>query len=263
MKIGDMVIPESEETHLARISTYGSARRDLFWKHLKLKSGNENDPGSLAATSRAGQMIRTRTITLESGQLHYLIKGSAQVYAAVDSHIMIAGPLHGKLVRKFETGTSPAPQWVIHDLRDYVGHRLHVEFGPVVKNHGNNARAVDQPIAGLLQDLKSRGLLDETLVVWAGEFGRTPFAQGSDGRDHNEFGFFIWMAGGGLKKGMVYGATDEWGYKAVENRLKIHDLHTTMLHLLGIDHTRLTYRFSGRDIRLTDVHGQVVHDILS
>lgn len=135
--------------------------------------------------------------------------------------------------------------------------------GGLIKNHGNNARAVDQPIAGLLQDLKSRGLMDETLVVWAGEFGRTPFAQGSDGRDHNEFGFSIWMAGGGLKKGMVYGSTDEWGYKAVENRLEIHDLHATMLHLLGMDHTRLTYRFSGRDIRLTDVHGHVVQDILS
>ena len=131
VRIGDLVISEDEEAHSAEISTYGSARRDLFWKHLKLKAGNETDPGNLAATSRAGQMIRTRTTTLESGQLHYLIRGSAQVYAAVDSHIMIAGPLHGKIVRKFETGTNSAPQWVTHDLGDYVGHRLHVEFGPV------------------------------------------------------------------------------------------------------------------------------------
>lgn len=132
----------------------------------------------------------------------------------------------------------------------------------LVKNHGNNALAVDQPIAGLLADLKQRGLLDSTLVVWAGEFGRTPFAQGSDGRDHHEYGFSAWMAGGGVRRGISYGATDEWGYRAVEKPLEIHDLHATMLHLLGLDHTKLTYRFSGRDIRLTDVSGNVVRDIL-
>jgi hypothetical protein len=129
--------------------------------------------------------------------------------------------------------------------------------------HQNNARAVDQPIAGLLKDLKGRGLLDTTLVIWAGEFGRTPFAQGSDGRDHNPFGFSIWMAGGGVKSGIVYGATDEYGYKAVENKVHLHDLHATMLHLLGLDHTKLTVRFSGRDMRLTDVFGEVAHGILA
>ena len=116
---------------------------------------------------------------------------------------------------------------------------------------------------GLLKDLKQRGLLDETLVVWAGEFGRTPFAQGSDGRDHNPFGFTIWLAGGGVKGGIIYGATDEYGYKVVENKVEIHDLHATMLHLLGIDHKRLTFRFSGRDMRLTDVHGEVITGILA
>jgi hypothetical protein len=133
----------------------------------------------------------------------------------------------------------------------------------LVKNHAENARAVDQPIAALLKDLKSRGLLDETLVVWAGEFGRTPFAQGSDGRDHNPFGFSLWLAGGGIKGGTIYGATDDYGYKVVENRCEIHDLHATMLHLLGVDHKRLTYRFSGRDFRLTDVYGEVLSDILA
>lgn len=131
------------------------------------------------------------------------------------------------------------------------------------EGHEFNARAVDQPIAGLLCDLKSRGLLQETLVVWAGEFGRTPFAQGADGRDHNPFGFSIWLAGGGLKTGTIYGSTDEYGYKAIENRVEIHDLHATMLHLLGVDHEKLTFRFSGRDMRLTDVHGNVLHDILA
>ncbi len=137
------------------------------------------------------------------------------------------------------------------------------QHGNLRQGHENNCRAVDQPIAGLIRDLKARGMLDSTLVVWAGEFGRTPFAQGSDGRDHNPFGFTIWMAGGGIKGGVSYGETDEFGYKAVHNRLTIHDLHATMLHLLGIDHEKLTFRFSGRDIRLTDVHGEIVREILT
>jgi hypothetical protein len=137
------------------------------------------------------------------------------------------------------------------------------QHGGLKVGHENNSRAVDQPIAGLLQDLEARGLLEETLVIWAGEFGRTPFAQGSDGRDHNPFGFSLWLAGGGVKGGTIYGATDEYGYKVVENKADIHDLHATMLHLLGIDHKRLTVRFSGRDMRLTDVHGEILRDILA
>lgn len=136
------------------------------------------------------------------------------------------------------------------------------QHGDLKKGHENNAKAVDQPIAGLLKDLRQRGLLDQTLVVWAGEFGRTPFAQGKNGRDHNQFGFTVWMAGGGVKPGMIYGATDEWGYKAIENRTEIHDLHATILHLMGVDHTRSTFRFGGRDMRLTDVKGHVIHGIL-
>ncbi|MCE9555560.1 MAG: DUF1501 domain-containing protein [Planctomycetes bacterium] len=129
--------------------------------------------------------------------------------------------------------------------------------------HTKNARSVDKPIAGLLTDLKQRGLLDSTLVVFAGEFGRTPFAQGSDGRDHNPFGFSIWMAGGGIKGGIIHGETDDYGYKAIRDRVEIHDLHATMLHLLGVDHKKQTFRFSGRDMRLTDVHGNVVKQILA
>lgn len=129
--------------------------------------------------------------------------------------------------------------------------------------HERNAHAVDKPIAGLIKDLRVRGLLEETLVVWTGEFGRTPFAQGEDGRDHNPSAFSMWMAGAGIKGGTIYGMTDEYGYRVVENPVTIHDLHATMLHLLGIDHEMLTFRFGGRDIRLTDVHGKVIHDILS
>jgi membrane-anchored protein YejM (alkaline phosphatase superfamily) len=131
------------------------------------------------------------------------------------------------------------------------------------KGHEDNARAVDQPIAGLLKDLKSRGLLGSTLVVWAGEFGRTPFAQGSDGRDHNPFGFSVWLAGGGVRGGTVYGETDEYGYKVVDGKCQIHDLHATMLHLLGVEHTQQTFRFGGRDMRLTDVHGELIKPILA
>jgi hypothetical protein len=128
--------------------------------------------------------------------------------------------------------------------------------------HRDLCQVVDRPIAGLLQDLKQRGLLQDTLVVWGGEFGRTPTSQGNDGRDHNHYGFSMWMAGGGVKGGMVYGATDEFGFAAVEKRMHVHDLHATMLHLMGIDHEKLTYRYSGRDFRLTDVHGQIAHEII-
>jgi hypothetical protein len=133
----------------------------------------------------------------------------------------------------------------------------------LIKNHSENARAVDQPIAGLLKDLKSRGLLNETLVVFAGEFGRTPFAQGSDGRDHNPYGYSVWLAGGGLKSGHAYGATDEYGYKVTEGKCQMHDLHATMLHLLGLDHKKTTFRWGGRDMRLTDVHGELIQGILA
>ena len=134
--------------------------------------------------------------------------------------------------------------------------------------HAKLARQADKPIAALLKDLKARGLLDETIVICGSEFGRTPTVENSaavqvqNGRDHNPYGFSMWLAGGGIKGGMTYGATDEFGFKAVENRMEVHDLHATVLHLLGIDHTRLTYRHSGRDFRLTDVAGNVITDIL-
>jgi hypothetical protein len=137
------------------------------------------------------------------------------------------------------------------------------QHGNLVEGHTKNAKSVDKPIAALIHDLKQRGLLDETLIVWCGEFGRTPFAQGGDGRDHNPFGFTIWLAGGGIQGGVVHGATDDFGYRAIENKVEVHDLHATMLHLMGVDHTRQTFRFGGRDMRLTDVHGHVVKEILA
>jgi uncharacterized protein (DUF1501 family) len=143
----------------------------------------------------------------------------------------------------------------------------------IESNHRRLAKEIDQPIGALLKDLKQRGMLEDTLVLWAGEFGRTPTVEiptpGSNngnvknGRDHNHWGFSTWIAGGGIKGGTVYGSTDEFGFKAEENRVHVHDLHATLLHLLGFDHEKLTYRYAGRDFRLTDVHGHVIKDILA
>jgi Protein of unknown function (DUF1501) len=132
-----------------------------------------------------------------------------------------------------------------------------------IKNHAKLAHNVDQPIAALIRDLKHRGLFEETLIVWGGEFGRTPASEGAKGRDHNNAGFTVWLAGGGVKGGMVHGATDEFGGTAVENKMHVHDLHATILHLMGIDHEKLTFRYSGRDFRLTDVEGKVAHAIIA
>lgn len=137
------------------------------------------------------------------------------------------------------------------------------QHGDLEKGHGAMAHQVDQPLAGLIQDLRGRGLLDETLVIWAGEFGRTPFSQGSNGRDHNPFGFSIWLAGGGVAGGTIYGQTDELGYRAVENPCTVYDLWATVLYQLGIDHERLTFRYAGRDVRLTDVYGNVLYPLLA
>jgi hypothetical protein len=137
------------------------------------------------------------------------------------------------------------------------------QHGNLKGGHENMSLQVDQPIGGLLRDLKARGLLDDTLVIWAGEFGRTPFSQGSNGRDHNPYGYSVWLAGGGVKGGTVYGATDELGYHVTENKCDIYDLWATVLHLMGLDHDELTYRHGGRDLRLTDVHGRVIQDVIA
>jgi hypothetical protein len=142
--------------------------------------------------------------------------------------------------------------------RSWDGHQ------DIVANHGGFAAETDQPIAALLTDLESRGLLDSTLIICCGEFGRLPIVQkGGTGRDHNPHAFTTWMAGGGVKAGVSHGATDEIGFKAVENRVSIHDLHATILHLLGFDHTQLTYRYNGRDFRLTDVEGEAVQAVIA
>lgn len=196
------------------------------------------------ATSIAGESEATRRL--------YGLDAASEHTRAYGRQCLVARRLVERGVRFVELTCTRAhgnARWDAHgDLRN---------------NHSVNARAIDQPIAGLLTDLKARGLLDETVVLWSGEFGRTPFAQGRDGRDHNPHGFSLWMAGGGVRGGMAYGSTDEYGYKAAENPVELHDLHATLLHLLGLDHERLTYRFGGRDHRLTDVHGRVIQALLA
>src|SRR5687767_7965438 len=137
------------------------------------------------------------------------------------------------------------------------------QHGDLKKDHPRLAAEVDKPIAGLIADLKSRGMLEDTLLIWGGEFGRTPTGQGTDGRDHNPHGFTWFLAGGGVKPGFSFGATDDYGFYAQQDRVHVHDLHATLLHLLGLDHERLTHRYAGRDFRLTDVHGHVVREILA
>jgi hypothetical protein len=157
-----------------------------------------------------------------------------------------------RMVQIYHTQTSKRSSCQLWDQHG----NLHVELP-------NNCAATDKPIAGLLKDLKSRGLLDETLVIWGGEFGRTPTAENNDGREHHPFGFTMWLAGGGVRGGQVHGATDEYGWYATEDTVHVHDLHATILHLMGMNHEKLTYRYSGRDYRLTDVSGRVVQEIIA
>jgi hypothetical protein len=180
-------------------------------------------------------------------------KATRQLYGRGTNarQLLIARRLIERGVRFVQVWSGEGQPWDNHDNLE--------------KAHRDLARSWDQPIAAFLSDLKARGLLDETLVLWGGEFGRTPVAElpQLSGRDHNHYGFTVWMAGGGVKGGHVHGATDEFGFAAVEDPVHVHDLHATILHLLGFDHERLTYRYAGRDFRLTDVHGRVVHDVIA
>ncbi len=173
---------------------------------------------------------------------------------------MYGDSVHGRQTliarRLLERGVRYVQLW--HGAGQPWDHHADIE-----SNLRKNSAEIDQPIAALLTDLKQRGMLEDTLVLWGGEFGRTPVSEGGTGRDHNHYGFTVWLAGGGIRGGTTYGATDDFGFKAIEKPTSVHDLHATILHLLGFDHERLTYRYAGRDFRLTDVHGQVVREILA
>jgi hypothetical protein len=197
-----------------------------------------------------GTMPETQDISRESAATHRLYGLDNPVTAPFGRQCLMARRFLERGVRFVQvTHSDSEVQWDQH--------------GNLYKGHSKNAAEVDKPIAGLLRDLRSRGLLEDTLVLWGGEFGRTPTAQGKDGRDHNPHGFTMWMAGGGVRPGFAHGSTDDYGWFAQENKVHIHDLHATMLHLLGVDHERLTFRYAGRDFRLTDVAGEVVKEVMA
>ncbi|MBL9092711.1 MAG: DUF1501 domain-containing protein [Planctomycetaceae bacterium] len=205
---------------------------------------------------------------IESFELAFRMQQSAPEVLDIDSEPEHVRKLYG--IDQKQTENFGRQCLLARRLAEAGVRYIQVSTGNVWDQHSNlkagherNSFEVDRPIAGLLVDLKRRGLLDDTLVVWSGEFGRTPIAQGTNGRDHNPQGFCAWMAGGGVKRGFAYGKTDDYGYYATENRVHMHDLHATILHLLGVDHERLTYRYAGRDFRLTDVYGRVVNDLLA
>jgi Protein of unknown function (DUF1501) len=236
-----------------------NAKRDLLRKldqQAKERFG-ESDPFE-AAIANYELAFRMQTAVPELADLSKETEAIRKLYGLDDPKTELYGKQCLIARRMVEKGVR-----FIELLCPNLGYDRWDQHGNLKKGHEDNARSVDKPIAGLLIDLKQRGLLNETLVIWGGEFGRTPVAQGSDGRDHNPFGFTVWLAGGGTKGGIAYGETDEFGYHAVQNKVEIHDLHATMLHLLGFDHTKLTIRFGGRDMRLTDVHGEVVKGILA
>lgn len=196
-------------------------------------------------------MPEAEDLNQETKETHALYGIDDPITANFGRQCLLARRLSERGVRFVQvTHSDAAVQWDQHS--------------DLTKGHSKNAREVDKPIAALLEDLKRRGLLEDTLVLWGGEFGRTPTVQGTtDGRDHNPEGFTVWLAGGGVKGGFRYGATDDYGWYAAENKVHVHDLHATILHLMGIDHERLTYRHAGRDFRLTDVHGHVVDKIFA
>jgi len=240
--------PELQQTKLGLL-------RDLD-RRLASRAGHDDRlEGAIANYELA---FRMQSAVPELSDLAGETKATHELYGLDDPHTALFGRqclLARRLVERGVRFIEVLPQDLGFDRWD--------QHSKLKEGHAKNALATDKPIAGLLKDLKARGLLDETLVVWGGEFGRTPMAQGSDGRDHNPFGFTMWMAGGGIKGGTIHGATDDYGYHAIADKVQIHDLHATMLHLLGLDHKRITFRFGGRDMRLTDVHGEIVRPILA
>ncbi len=211
---------------------------------------------------------RTRDAALEgriqSLEMAFRMQVEAQEAFDLNRETKLTREMYGK--GDFADGCLLARRLVERGVRVvqlYFGSSENWDDHDNIRRHGELARRVDRPIAALLDDLKNRGMLDETLVLWGGEFGRTPTSEGNTGRDHNHHGFSVWMAGGGVRGGMTYGATDEFGFAAVENRAHVHDLHATILHLMGLNHEKLTYRYSGRDFRLTDVEGKVLNAIIA
>ncbi|MFT4843141.1 MAG: hypothetical protein ACI8UD_000006 [Planctomycetota bacterium] len=254
----NLVPAESDRSQRARLDFIQRMDRDFA-------TSTDSNPHIEAAIENYELAYRMQTAVPEFTDLRGETKATKKLYGMLDAdrrmadygrQCLLARRLVERGVRFIELSTLSA------NIGGGNGANPWDQHSQLKQGHGAMAHQVDQPIAALILDLKRRGLLDDTLVVWAGEFGRTPFAQGSDGRDHNPLGFTIWLAGGGVRPGMVYGATDEYGYHAVQDKCTVYDLWATVLHQLGIRHMDLTYRYGGRDLRLTDVHGHVLHKIL-
>ena len=271
---------------------YGSAFLPAFYQGTKIGNFNQNIKAAslrnLGNQNMSGKLQRRQLDFVQSLNRDLLDrkKQSSQIEGVIESYelafrMQSAVP---ELMDANDENESTLEQYGINNRatenfgRQCLMARRFAEAGVrfIEITHGNwdqhrnlnaaltrNCAATDKPLAALLKDLRERGLLEDTLVVWGGEFGRTPHIRQDDGRDHNSTGFSFWMAGGGVKGGMVHGATDEHGVAAVENRMHFHDLHATILHLLGLNHEKLTYKYAGRDFRLTDVHGEIAHDIIA
>ena len=229
---------------------------DLLTKLNRLDLQQQQQDQQLEASIQAMEMaFRMQFAVPEAFDLSQETKSTTQMYG--DSEYAKGCLLARRLIERGVRVVQLSHSIDGYDIAWDTGH------GDIVGGHKRLADACDQGIAALIKDLKQRGLFDETLVIWGGEFGRAPTSEGKKGRDHDHYGFTVWLAGGGVKGGISYGATDRFGLTAVENRVHVHDLHATILHLMGLDHELLTYRYSGRDFRLTDVHGNVVKDIIA
>jgi len=250
----DQILRDLKNRHLPRREQRRQA--DLLTKLNKLHLEQQQQDQQLEASIQTMEMaFRMQFAVPEAFDLSQESKKTLDSYG--DSEYAKGCLLARRLVERGVRMVQLSHSINGYDIAWDTGHN------DIKGGHAKLAKACDQGIAALLQDLKRRGLLDETLVIWGGEFGRAPTSEGQKGRDHDHYGFTVWMAGGGVKPGFSYGATDQFGLSAVEDRVHVHDLHATILHLMGLDHEELTYRYSGRDFRLTDVHGRVVKEIIA
>lgn len=257
--IQDLHPPKSAEFITAESERDGlSLLREINGKHLSERDGDSRLDARIASYEMAARLQlsapEVMDIAGESDGTKKLYGIDQEITADMGRRCLVARRLLERGVRFVQVWSGadngfPRRNWDSHEN--------------IAKDHGEMGTALDKPVAALIRDLKARGLFDDTIVYWTTEFGRMPCSQGSKGRDHNPFGFTSWFAGGGFRGGVTYGATDEWSYKAVENPVYCYDVHATLLHLLGIDHTRLTFRNNGIDRRLTDVHGQVIRDLIA
>jgi hypothetical protein len=248
---------QSQDKDLAWLRQRIDALNQLNQEHLRMRQSNSELDARIASFELA---FRMQMEAPEAFDLSKESESSKALYGLDDPATEVFGRQCLLARRLVERGVRFVQ---LYDTGGGGSTNTWDHHGGLPSGLPERCRGIDKPVAGLLADLKQRGLLDETLIVWGGEFGRTPTLEGKDGRGHHPFGFTMFLAGGGVKRGSVYGATDDFGWWAVENKVHVHDLHATILYLMGIDHERLTYRFGGRDFRLTDVYGNVVHDVIA